>query len=138
MFILAAALQAGILPDDVIDGTLPCTLPNPGKPEEPFYISKGVSQSVAPLRTMTALSINCAYARLSQVVGLERIVSLMYKMINSEWTNPETFTIQPYASLATGANELSPLDMASGIQTIANGGVHMQPYFIERIEDNGV
>ncbi len=138
MFILAGALQAGILPDDVIDGTLPCTLPNPGKPEEPFYISKGVSRSVAPLRTMTALSINCAYARLSQVVGLERIVSLMYKMINSEWTNPETFTIQPYASLATGANELSPLDMASGVQTIANGGVHMQPYFIERIDDNGV
>ena len=80
IFILAAALQAGILPDDVIDGTLPCTLPNPGKPEEPFYISKGVSYQVAPLRTMTALSINCAYAKLSQVVGLERVVSLMYKV----------------------------------------------------------
>jgi penicillin-binding protein 1A len=139
MFILAAALQAGILPDDVIDGTLPCTLPNPGKPEEPFYISKGVSYGVAPLRTMTALSINCAYAKLSQVVGLERVVALMYKMLDSEFTNPDTYQIQPYASLATGANELSPLDMASGAQTIANGGVHLRPYFIERIEDaNGV
>jgi len=85
------------------------------------------------------LSINCAYAKLSQVVGLERIVALMYKMLDSEFTNPETYQIQPYASLATGANELSPLDMASGAQTIANGGVHLKPYFIDKIEDaNGV
>jgi penicillin-binding protein 1A len=139
MFILSAALQAGILPDDLIDGTLPCTLPNPGKPEEPFYISKGVSRDVAPLRIMTALSINCAYAKLSQVVGLERVVALMYRMLDSEFTNPKTYKIQPYASLATGANELSPLDMATGAQTIANGGVHLKPYFIDKIEDaNGV
>jgi penicillin-binding protein 1A len=139
MFILAAALQAGLLPDDLIDGTLPCTLPNPSKPEEPFYVSKGVSHEVAPLRIMTALSINCAYAKLSQVVGLERVVSLMYKMLDSEFTNPETYQIQPYASLATGANELSPLDMATGAQTIANGGVHLRPYLIDKIEDaNGV
>jgi len=135
MFILAAALQAGVLPDDVIDGTLPCTLPNPGKPEEPFAITKGVSRATSSLRIMTALSINCAYARLSQVVGLERTVATIYRMIDSEWTNVETFAIQPYASLATGANELSPLDMASGAQSIANEGVHLRPYMIERIDD---
>jgi penicillin-binding protein 1A len=136
MFILTAALQAGIQPDDLIDGTLPCTLPNPGKPEEPFKITKGVSRGVAPLRIMTALSINCAYAKLSQAVGLDRVVSTMYKMMDSEWTNPDTYTLHAYASLATGANESSPLDMASGAQTIANGGLHMRPYMIERIEDS--
>jgi len=136
MFILAAALQAGIQPDDLIDGTLPCTLPNPGKPAEPFKITKGVSRGVAPLRIMTALSINCAYAKLSQVVGLDRTVSTMYRMMDSEWTNPDTYTLRAYASLATGANELSALDMASGAQTIANGGLHMRPYMIERIEDS--
>ena len=135
LFILAAALQAGVLPEDVIDGTLPCTLPNPGKPSEPFVITKGVSRGVSTLRSMTELSINCAYARLSQVVGLERTVSTMYKMIDSEWTNPGTYAIAPYASLATGANELSPLDMASGVQSLANEGMHMRPYLIERVED---
>ena len=135
MFILTAALQAGIQPDDLIDGTLPCTLPNPGKPEEPFKITKGVSHGVAPLRIMTVLSINCAYAKLSQAVGLDRVVSTMYKMMDSEWTNPDTYKLYAYASLATGANESSPLDMASGAQTIANGGIHMRPYMIERIED---
>ena len=30
LFILLAALQAGVQPNDTIDGTLPCSLPNPG------------------------------------------------------------------------------------------------------------
>lgn len=144
MFILAAAMEAGLLPDDVIDGTLPCTLPNPGNDAEPtFLISNGVSQPVSSLRTMTALSINCAYARLAQVVGLDKVVALMYGMMSSdflpkpEWgTDAERLNlIKPYASLSTGANELSPLDMASGAQTIANMGVHLEPYFVEKIED---
>ncbi|MFM8815251.1 MAG: transglycosylase domain-containing protein, partial [Actinomycetes bacterium] len=145
MFILAAAMEAGLLPDDVIDGTLPCTLPNPGNDEEPtFLISNGVSQPVSNLRTMTALSINCAYARLAQVVGLDKVVALMYGMMSSDFLpKPEWGTeaerlnlIKPYASLSTGANELSPLDMSSGAQTIANEGLHMEPYFVERIEDS--
>jgi membrane peptidoglycan carboxypeptidase len=134
-FILAAALQAGVQPDDLIDGTLPCTLSNPGNLDEPFEITKGVSQPTAPLRVMTWLSINCAYAKLSQIVGLERVVETMYRMSSSPWLSKETFAIQPYASLATGANELSPMDMASGAQTLANTGVHREPYMIERIED---
>ncbi|MEY3439533.1 MAG: hypothetical protein RLZZ62_230 [Actinomycetota bacterium] len=119
-FILAAALQAGVQPDDLIDGTLPCTLSNPGNLDEPFEITKGVSQPTASLRVMTWLSINCAYAKLSQIVGLERVVETMYRMglervvetmyrmSSSQWLSKETFTIQPYASLATGANEPWP------------------------------
>ncbi len=135
-FILAAALQAGVQPDDLIDGTLPCTLSNPGNLDEPFEITKGVSQPTASLRVMTWLSINCAYAKLSQIVGLERVVGTMYRMASSQWLSKETFTIQPYASLATGANEMSPMDMAAGVQTLANSGVHVEPYMIERIEDS--
>ena len=37
-FILAAALQAGAQPDDVIDGSTPCILPNPDDPTKPFEI----------------------------------------------------------------------------------------------------
>lgn len=136
IFILVAALRAGIMPDDVIDGTLPCTLPNPGNPTQPFEIKNGVSRGVSDLRTMTALSINCAYGRLSQVVGLERVVDTTYELVSSEWTNRDTYGIQPFASFATGANEMSPLDMASGAQTLASVGVHREPYMIERIEDS--
>jgi penicillin-binding protein 1A len=43
--------------------------------------------------------------------------------------------VQPFASFATGANEMTPLDMASGIQTLSNEGVHKQPYYVEFIDD---
>lgn len=137
LFILAAAIQAGAQADDVIDGSLPCVLPNPGNPDEPFEISDGVSRSVSALDQMTWYSINCAYARLAQIVGLERVVDTIYRMAESTYLAPGLGgreQIMPYPSLATGANEMSALDMASGAQTIANGGLHKEPYFVERIE----
>ncbi|MGA1352129.1 MAG: transglycosylase domain-containing protein [Ilumatobacteraceae bacterium] len=133
MFILAAALEAGVESDDFIDGTLPCTLPNPENPDEPFVIEDGVSEPVGSLRRMTWLSINCAYAKLSQIVGLNRVVDRIYAMSASEWLTPEKHPVYAYASLATGANELSVVDMAAGAQSIANLGVHHEPYFLERI-----
>ncbi len=133
MFILAAAMEAGIEPDDFIDGRLPCTLPNPENLTEPFVIEDGVSEPVGPLRRMTWLSINCAYAKLSQIVGLNRVVDRMYQMSSSEWLTPEKYALYPYASLATGANEMSVVDMAAGAQSIANLGVHHEPYFLENI-----
>ena len=42
--------------------------------------------------------------------------------------------IEPHASYATGANEMSPLDMASGAQTIANDGLHHEPYYVDYID----
>ena len=47
MFILAAALEAGVEADDFIDGRLPCTLPNPENPTEPFVVSDGVSVNLS-------------------------------------------------------------------------------------------
>ena len=139
MFVLTAALEAGVQASDLIDGTLPCTLPNPGLPEEPFEITKGVSHPVSSLEEQTYLSINCAYARLAQIVGLNRVVNTMYRVASSSYLTRDNYRIQPYASFSTGANEFSPLDMASGAQTIANGGVHHEPYFIEKVEGpNGV
>jgi len=134
IFILTAALEAGVLPYDLIEGTMPCTFPNPGKPEEPFVLTQGESTGVETLARQTALSINCAYARLSQIVGLNRLPGTVYRLAGSAYLSPETFKIQPYASFATGANELSTMDMAAGAQVIANGGVKMEPYLIERIE----
>ena len=63
-FILAAALQAGAQPLDQINGTTPCTLPNPGQPEEPFEITDAAGPQGPTLDSMTWWSINCAYARL--------------------------------------------------------------------------
>ncbi len=126
LFILLAALQAGVQTNDTIDGTLPCTLPNPGS-KEPFLIHDGVSRSVDTVATMTALSINCAYAKLSQIVGLNRVVDTAHRLgVKSD--------IQPIAAFATGGNEISPLDFATSGATLSTVGVRHEAYYIERIE----
>lgn len=135
MFVLVSALEAGVEGQDLIDGTLPCTMPNPEQPDEPFRITRGVSKPTTSLAEQTWLSINCAYARLAQIVGLNRVVNGIYRYASSQWLRPETFPILPFASLSTGANEMSPLDIASGAQTVANGGVHHEPWFIREVKD---
>jgi penicillin-binding protein 1A len=141
IFILAAALQAGAEGADIIDGVRGCRLPNPGNLEEPiFEISGGVEGGVFSLREHTYRSINCAYARLSQIVGLHRVVNMTYRMSESSYLylgqpRSERLPIEPFASYATGANEMSTLDMAAGMQTMASGGVHHQPYYIQYVDD---
>ena len=140
LFILAAALQAGANPEDLIDGTHPCTLPVPDNPDEPFFTtSGGVNGGLGTLRQQTVRSINCAFLRLSQIVGLYRVADTVYRMAASPYlyrAQPasDRLPIEPLASFATGANELSTLDMAAGIQTIANEGVHLEPYYVEYID----
>jgi membrane peptidoglycan carboxypeptidase len=140
MFILAAAVQAGAQQNDVLDGTRPCILPNPGNEDEPFEIRDAVDRGVVTLQEHTTASINCAFARLSQIVGLNRVVDTIYRMASSPYLfrdqpRSERLPIEPFASLATGANELSPLDMASGVQALANEGVHHDPYFVEFVDN---
>jgi penicillin-binding protein 1A len=139
IFILAAALEAGVQPNDLIDGTTPCTLPDPNDPKVPFEITDAVSQPVNTLSVMTWLSINCAYSRLAQAVGLHRVVDTTYRMAHSAYLyegqpTSEHPTIEPYATFAIGANEMSPLDMASGAQTLGNEGLHHDPYYVEAID----
>jgi penicillin-binding protein 1A len=143
MFILAAAIQAGAQANDLIDGPASCNLPNPGNLDEPvFEIRDAVGAGISTLERMTYDSINCAYSRLAQIVGLQRNVdSQLAAMDNpylrarqSDPTLPDSKKVVPIASMATGGNEMSPLDMASGAQTIANYGVHHEPYYVELIE----
>jgi penicillin-binding protein 1A len=141
LFILAAALQAGAEPADIIDGTTPCSFAVPGNVDEPtFTIDDAVNGGVADVRSMTARSINCAYTRLSQIVGLNRVVDTLYRMASSPYlfrgqSADERLPIEPFISFATGANEMSTLDMAAGMQTIANEGVHHDPYYVEYVDD---
>lgn len=43
--------------------------------------------------------------------------------------------VQPYYSIALGTIETTPLQHAAAMGAFANGGVKMEPYFIERVED---
>jgi penicillin-binding protein 1A len=137
IFILAAAYQAGVQANDVIDGTRGCRFAVPDQPD--FAINGGVSGGVFPMSRQTALSVNCAFVRLSQVVGLNRVVDTTYRMSSSVYLykdqpREERRPIEPFVSFGTGANEMSPMDMAAGMQTIANQGVHHEPYYVEFVD----
>jgi penicillin-binding protein 1A len=137
LFILAAALEAGAQPTDLLDGTTPCTFADPNDPTKPFLIKTATGRGVVTLAEDTWASINCAYARLSQIVGLHRVVDTTYRMAHSPYLfegQTDRVPLQPYASFATGANAMRPIDMASGMQTIANSGLHHDPYYIDYIE----
>jgi membrane peptidoglycan carboxypeptidase len=142
-FILAAALQAGAQPTDVIDGTAPCNLPDPLDANKTFDIGlkvKVASRPVGTLELMTSASINCAYARLAQIVGSYRVVDTIYRMADSIYLNrglTDTRSrpaLVPYGGLAIGFNPMSAIDMAAGMQTIANQGLHHDPYYVDYIE----
>jgi penicillin-binding protein 1A len=140
LFILAAALQAGAQPTDVIDGVAPCTLPSFDSEINHTYggpTSKIASRAAGPLDSMTWNSINCAFLRLTQIVGTNRVVDTTYRMAHSPYLFPgqtDRDALLPVGSFATGANAMRPIDMASGMQTIANQGLHHDPYYVDYVD----
>lgn len=146
-FILAAALQAGAQPNDTLMGEETCNIYDPNDPEVPYPIGQSdgavVGHGLATLDEHTYTSANCAYSRLGQIVGLNRVIDTVYRMAASPYLSRDLPAnddyregkLEPFASFATGSNEMSPLDMASGAQTIANEGVHHEPYYVEYIDN---
>ena len=70
------------------------------------------------------------FAQLILDIGPETVPPVASKMGVSN-------DLPPVASLATGSAEVSPLDMAVGFATLANGGVHCNPYTVETIVRDG-
>jgi penicillin-binding protein 1A len=76
-----------------------------------------------------AESDNTVFVQLAADVGLERVVRTARAL---GITSP----IDPYPSTAIGGLGVgvSPLEMASAYATFAGGGIHREPYAVERIE----
>jgi len=130
-YVLAAAFLKGIPPTATYSGSqAPITDPRcvdavTGAPWQ-VYNAEGYSAGYLDLYTATADSVNGVFARLILDAGLPETVEIAHAMgVQSE--------LQPVCALATGSVDVSPLDQASGYQTIANRGVHCVPYGVARI-----
>jgi penicillin-binding protein 1A len=138
-FIVAAAIDVGVSAEDVIDNISPCAFPSDEPGVAPFEVTGGVNGGVEPIRLTIARSYLCGAERLTRVVGVDSVVETMYEMTASEYLDPTAVSPAPlpYEShgLSLSTHQLSALDMASGMQTIANEGVHQVPYFVEYIDD---
>jgi penicillin-binding protein 1A len=85
-----------------------------------------------PIRVRLALaqSKNVIAVRLFREVGLSKIIDHLTKFGFAPNELPKN------ESLALGSASLTPLDVATGYATFANGGFLITPFLIERIEDS--
>jgi penicillin-binding protein 1A len=129
LFTLAAALLSGYSPNDVIDGTSPCTFTVPGTTPFP-YVAHNAEPGfgLVSLTKATADSINCAYIRLGVTVGLSKIVTMARIM-------GITTPLAPIPSMVIGSEDVYPIQIAAAYASVDDLGVYHQPRFITRVAD---
>src|SRR5262249_539204 len=128
---LAAALQNGYSPNDLVNGTSPCSVP------KIFPDPKATTQNAEPheggymdLWEATAGSVNCAYGRLPTTVGQSKLIALSHAMGITQTRPAPT---DQFLTLSIGTIEATPLEMATVMATVASGGVHHSPYFVQKV-----
>ncbi|HET7486807.1 MAG TPA: PBP1A family penicillin-binding protein [Acidimicrobiales bacterium] len=127
-FVLLAALENGFSPNDTINGSCG-TLTIPGfAPYTPGNY-EGSGGGVMTITQATTKSVNCAYARLGVMVGLDKVVDMAARL------GIPRDRLHAYPSISLGAQEVTPLEMAAAYSTIANDGVYHPPSFIEKVTD---
>ncbi|CAH0351490.1 penicillin-binding protein 1A [Aquabacterium sp. CECT 9606] len=126
--VYAAALEAGILPTRTyVDTPIEVRLGN-GKVWRPTDMSGSTGESMTMWQGLV-LSKNTITTQVMQDAGLPRITALAKTMGITD------SKLDPVPSMALGTSPVTLLEMATVYATIASGGEHKQPYFVERITD---
>jgi len=127
-FVYAAALEAGFTPANVHTSE-PVTyqLPGQSKPYAPIEYGNIFYHIPMTMRVALARSSNVvAVKTLMENAGPERTLELARRLgIQS--------VLQPFPSLAVGAFNVTPLEMALAYAPFANQGFRVKPLFITRI-----
>ncbi len=129
VFTLVTALEQGHSINDVIDGSTPCSIPNPGGTPNPWTPANYEGEAFGPitLAEATAKSVNCAYARLALKVGLGEVAHTAHAM-------GITSHLAVVPSMTLGTNDVTPLQMASAYATLADDGVHHRPHLVQEVQ----
>jgi penicillin-binding protein 1A len=124
-FIFAAALHEGWTPASLIkDEAVKLTGDQDWNPRNSDRKEMGPIR----MRRALALSRNLAAINLLQSVGLEDAQNY----IRAFGFDLDAMPLG--LSMALGTGEMSPMKLAEGYAVFANGGFHVTPYFIQRIE----
>ncbi|MDA8272053.1 MAG: transglycosylase domain-containing protein [Actinomycetota bacterium] len=125
--VLAALLQQGYSPNDIIDGTGPCQFVIPGVKPSPYIVHNAEpGYGLMTITKATADSVNCAYVRLGVNLGDQNIVNMAHIM-------GVTSHLTPVPSLAIGSEDITPLEMAEVYSVLADNGIRHTPYFTSKI-----
>lgn len=126
-FVYLAALHNGATAATMVD-------------DEPITIGRGKTiwtpanygdEYAGPITVRDALmrSANAATVRLSRTVGIPVIAAQAH-------AQGITSDLPDVPSLALGSGGVSPLELTTAYAPFGNGGVRVQPYAVEQVEDN--
>ena len=126
--IYSAALDSGMTPSTVILDTPYISTMNP---DEEVWRPKNYKENfLGPTLFRTALiqSLNVITVKILKSVGVENVINYARRMgIESD--------LAPDLSLALGSSGLSLKEITTAYSVFANGGLLVEPFFIEKIED---
>ncbi len=132
-FVLAQALGSGITPDAPYSGRphdVSDACHSPGTVLENY---EGAGYGTVDLRTATVKSVNTVYTRLILDVGVDKAMGLAKAM---GLTSVRDYDPAVHcASVALGAESVSPLDMASAYGVFAARGQRAEPTPVLRVTD---
>lgn len=124
-FVFGAALEIGFTAaDTVFDGPVvfPATREETYSPRNFYRKYNGV----LTLRRALEKSINVPAVKLLDMMGAEQVVDFARRCgITSD--------LPPYPSLALGASDIRPIELAGAYAAFANQGVFVEPYLIEKV-----
>ncbi len=130
-FVYSAAFDKGYTPASIVVDA-PIVIDAAGM-EQAWRPKDFENQFSGPIRLREALvhSRNLVSIRLMRNIGAEYTRGYVQRFGFDKSQLPDDLT------LAVGTAELSPLQLAAGYATFANGGFRVTPYYIDRIEDAG-
>jgi len=129
-FIYSAALERGFTPATLVNDA-PIVFDDPSL--EASWRPQNVSRRFyGPTRVREALirSRNLVSIRIMNSIGPGYATDYIERFGFDQDSLPQNLT------LALGTAQVSPLQMAAGYAVFANGGLAVQPYFIDRVEDD--
>ncbi|HEX9694129.1 MAG TPA: transglycosylase domain-containing protein [Actinomycetota bacterium] len=126
-FTLVAAFQNGFTPAKVYSSKSPFCSPLWKSKTGCVSNAEGAGdRGYIDLWTATQDSVNVVFAQLALDLGAEAIVEAARRM-------GVTAPLSAVPSITLGTIDVSTLDMASGYSTLANNGVHCQPFAITSV-----
>ena len=127
-YVFTAAIDNGMAPTTIVDDS-PVSYPmgngTTWSPQDDDHRFMGP----ITLRVALAQSRNVVAVKLLEMLGVDRVIQYAHRMgVRSP--------LEPNLSLALGTSVLTPLDQASGYQTLANQGVHITPTAFKVVKDS--
>jgi membrane peptidoglycan carboxypeptidase len=130
-FALAAGLEAGFSLKDTFQGSSPYRFPNGDSVKNEGQGDGHSYGAKINLIKATQESVNTAYVDLTESIpnGPEKIRQTAIKMGIPE----NTPGLDPVATIALGSASVSPISMANAYSTIADGGMHHDPFVVSKV-----